>query len=67
MAAPHVTGLVAYFLGLEAESTSDFAVTRLTPKKMRDMIVSLATRDILEDVPVNTPNLLAFNNFDPTS
>ncbi|CAG8586670.1 6486_t:CDS:2 [Paraglomus brasilianum] len=67
MAAPHVTGLVAYFLGLEAESTSDFAVTRLTPKKMRDMIVSLATREILEDVPADTPNLLAFNNFDPTS
>jgi len=63
MAAPHVTGLVAYFLGLDAESTSDFAVTQLTPKKMRDMIVSLATRDVLEDVPADTPNILAFNNF----
>jgi len=62
MASPHVAGLIAYFLSLEPESSSEFFSTSLTPKQLKDKIIRLSTKNILEKIPSNTPNLLIFND-----
>jgi cerevisin len=53
MASPHVAGLAAYFLSMEDE--------RVTPKYIKDKILRLATRDALDKIPEDTPNLLINN------
>jgi cerevisin len=63
MASPHVAGLVAYFLSLEPEDSSEFFSTEVTPKALKDKIIKLSTRDKLFKVPNNTPNLLVYNNY----
>lgn len=37
---------------------------KVTPKYIKDKILRLATRDALDDLPPNTPNLLAYNGYD---
>jgi len=54
MASPHVAGLAAYFLSL-----SDGPVT---PKEIKDKILKLATPDVFDTLPEDTPNLLIFND-----
>lgn len=53
MASPHVAGLAAYFLSMEED--------RVTPKYIKDKILRLATRDALDKIPEDTPNLLINN------
>lgn len=53
MAAPHVAGLAAYFLSLTEGPT--------TAKKIKDMILKTATKNVLLDIPYDTPNLLINN------
>ncbi|KAG1048253.1 hypothetical protein G6F43_009345 [Rhizopus delemar] len=53
MAAPHVAGLAAYFLSLTEGSA--------TAKKIKDMILKTATKNVLLDIPYDTPNLLINN------
>jgi cerevisin len=53
MASPHVAGLAAYFLSLEEGE--------VTPKQIKDKILRLATRDALDKIPEDTPNLLINN------
>lgn len=63
MASPHVAGLLAYFLSLQPDSDSDFATGPITPKKLKQMILDMATKNALVDeLPVDTPNLLIFND-----
>jgi len=62
MASPHVAGLIAYFLSLEADSSSEFYSTSLTPKELKNKIINLATRGTLDKIPSDTPNLLIYNN-----
>jgi cerevisin len=59
MASPHVAGLAAYFLSLEEGKVS--------PKFIKDKILKLATKDVLEKIPSDTPNLLINNDFDHKS
>ncbi|OLL25616.1 Subtilisin-like protease [Neolecta irregularis DAH-3] len=54
MASPHIAGLMAYLLSMNPG---------MTPEQMKKLLVKSATRDILESIPKNTPNLLAFNGF----
>jgi len=54
MASPHVAGLAAYFLSLEEGE--------VTPKYIKDKILNLATKDALEKIPDDTPNLLIYND-----
>ncbi|KAG0165489.1 serine protease [Apophysomyces sp. BC1034] len=54
MASPHVAGLAAYFLSLQESET--------TPDEIKKMILSLATKGILTQIPEDTPNLLVFND-----
>ena len=61
MASPHVAGLLAYYLSLAPSSDSAYAVAELTPKKLKENIIAIATEGILTDVPSDTTNLLAWN------
>ena len=54
IAAPHVTGLLAYFLSLQPTLDSEYAVGPMTPKKLKDFILSIATPDVLSALPPNT-------------
>jgi len=55
MATPHITGLTAYILGLSS--------SRLTPKQVLDVLLTTATQDALSDAGPDSPNLLAYNNY----
>ena len=62
MASPHICGLLAYYLSMQPAEDSDYAVATITPKKLKDSILSIATEGALTDLPdVETPNLLAWN------
>ncbi|KAI9282370.1 serine protease [Sporodiniella umbellata] len=57
MAAPHVAGLAAYYLGL-ADGPVD-------PKEIKQKILNTAVKDKLDGIPQDTPNLLIYNGQDP--
>jgi len=61
MASPHIAGLLAYLLSLQPAKDSAFAVAEITPKKLKDSLISIATKGALSDIPSGTPNLLAWN------
>jgi len=61
MASPHIAGLLAYYLSLQPASDSEYAVAELTPKKLKENIISIATEGALSDVPSDTKNVLAWN------
>ncbi|PGH19684.1 subtilisin-like serine protease pepC [Polytolypa hystricis UAMH7299] len=61
MASPHVAGLLAYFLSLQPESDSGFAVADITPAKLKANLIAIATKGALTDVPSDTTNILAWN------
>ena len=60
MASPHICGLLSYFLSLAPSSDSDFTVP-MSPAKLKKRMISIATPDMLTDIPANTVNLLAWN------
>ncbi|KAL9107792.1 MAG: hypothetical protein Q9187_008375 [Circinaria calcarea] len=61
MASPHIAGLLAYFLSLQPSKDSAYAVAEITPKQLKDNLISIATPGALTDVPHGTANLLAWN------
>ncbi|KAH8594031.1 serine protease [Bisporella sp. PMI_857] len=61
MASPHIAGLLAYYLSLQPSSDSAYAVAEITPKKLKENIIAIATEGVLSDVPANTKNVLAWN------
>ncbi|CZS91769.1 probable subtilisin-like serine protease [Rhynchosporium agropyri] len=61
MASPHIAGLLAYYLSLQPASDSEYAVADMTPKKLKESIISIATEGALSDVPSGTKNVLAWN------
>lgn len=61
MASPHIAGLLAYLLSLQPSKDSDYAMSAISPKKLKASLISIATRGSLSDVPSDTPNLLAWN------
>jgi len=64
MASPHVAGLMAYFLSLEPEDSSEFFSFSPTPKELKDKIIRLSLKGVLSDVAGDTPNLLINNDYD---
>jgi cerevisin len=60
MASPHIAGLLAYFLSLQPSKDSGYAVG-ITPKQLKDDLISIATKGALSDVPSGTANVLAWN------
>ncbi|MCJ1340021.1 serine protease [Bachmanniomyces sp. S44760] len=61
MASPHIAGLLAYFLSLQPAKSSAYAVADITPKKLKDNLIAIATAGTLSDVPSSTKNILAWN------
>ena len=62
MATPHIVGLVAYFLSLQPDQDSAFAVDALTPAELKKNILSVATPDLITDVPKDTANVSSLNH-----
>jgi len=60
MASPHIAGLLAYFLSLQPDSDSEFAVGHLPPKELKENLRVIASTNRLSNVE-DTPNLLAWN------
>jgi len=62
MASPHVAGLAAYYLSLAPSHES------VSPQHLKDKIIQTSTKDVLTQIPADTPNLLIYNsppsNFD---
>jgi cerevisin len=62
MASPHICGLLAYYLSLQPASDSEYALASITPKQLKENVISIATKGALSDLPdSDTPNLLAWN------
>jgi len=61
MASPHIAGLLAYFLSLQPSEDSAFSVATITPKKLKEHLINIATPNKLSDVPNDTANILAWN------
>lgn len=61
MASPHVAGLLAYYLSLQPASDSAYAVADISPAKLKEDIISIATKNALTDVPSDTANILIWN------
>ncbi|ROV95397.1 hypothetical protein VMCG_08514 [Cytospora schulzeri] len=61
MASPHICGLLAYYLSLQPAADSEYSVAPVTPKELKSQMLSIATIDALDDIPSDTPNLLAWN------
>lgn len=57
MASPHIAGLLAYLLSLQPTKDSSFGVPGITPKKLKQDLVKIATRNTLTDMPEDTPNV----------
>lgn len=61
MASPHIAGLLAYMLSLQPAKDSAYALADITPKELKANLLSIATEDMLTDVPSDTKNILAWN------
>lgn len=61
MASPHICGLLAYYLSLQPSTDSEYSVAPITPAKLKENMLSIATVNALTDLPEDTPNLLAWN------
>jgi cerevisin len=57
MASPHIAGLLAYFLSLQPAKDSAYAVADITPKKLKENLIAIATEGSLTDVPSDTKNV----------
>jgi cerevisin len=61
MASPHIAGLLAYYVSLQPSSDSAYAVAEITPKKLKEALITVATAGALKDIPEDTPNVSHFN------
>lgn len=64
MASPHVAGLLTYFLSLQPDSDSEFfdsGSDGITTEQLKKKLISYSTKDILYDLPEDTPNALIYN------
>lgn len=63
MASPHVAGLLTYFLSLQPDSDSEFfqASGGITPAQLKKKLIAYSTKDVLYELPEDTPNYLIYN------
>jgi cerevisin len=58
-ASPHVAGLLAYFLSLQpSQGGSAYAVPPLTTRKLKELVIGVATKNALANVPTGTSNVI---------
>ncbi|KAJ1658259.1 proteinase B [Dispira simplex] len=60
MATPHVAGLAAYVLSVHGQQYGIRA--SLSPKDIKQLIISTATKDVLSRLTPQCPNLLIYNS-----
>lgn len=61
MAAPHVTGLIAYFLSLQPGLGSEFSGELVDPAEMKSRLLDYGTKNVLKGLSSDTVNLMAYN------
>ncbi|ODQ77573.1 hypothetical protein BABINDRAFT_9919 [Babjeviella inositovora NRRL Y-12698] len=64
MAAPHVAGLLSYFLSLQPGADSEFfeASSGVTPAQLKKNVIAFGSKNVLDDIPNDgTPNILIYN------
>lgn len=63
MASPHICGLLSYFVSLQPSADSEFftAADSVTPAQLKKNLIAYGSKDMLSDIPEDTPNILAFN------
>lgn len=62
MSAPHVTGLVSYFLSLQPGLGSEFSAGKLvTPDDLKRKLIRFGTHDAISGLKEGTPNVFAYN------
>lgn len=63
MASPHIAGLLSYYLSLQPGSSSEYFTSTkgVTPKQLKKNLIAYGSKNILTDIPADTPNILAFN------
>lgn len=62
MASPHVSGLLAYFLSLQPEKGSEFySPNNLNPSVLKAKLLEYGSKDLLANLPPQTPNRLIYN------
>lgn len=61
MAAPHITGLAAYFLSLQPDSGSDFSGSTISTAQMKKALIAFGTKGALYSLPPQSPNVLPYN------
>lgn len=57
MASPHIAGLLAYFLSLQPDQDSAYSVAEITPKHLKNTLISVGTAGTLKDIPDDTNNV----------
>ncbi|QHS76122.1 putative subtilisin-like protease YSP3 [Saccharomyces paradoxus] len=61
MAAPHVAGILSYFLSLQPASDSEFFNNALSPQELKEKVLKFSTQGVLGDIGDDTPNMLIYN------
>lgn len=61
MAAPHVAGILSYFLSLQPSPDSEFFDSTVSPQQLKEKIINFSTQGVLGDVGEDTPNRLIYN------
>lgn len=62
MAAPHITGLLSYYLSLQPEVDSEFAGENLvTPAELKKRLIKFGTANVVKGLDAASPNVLAYN------
>lgn len=57
MASPHVAGLLAYLLSMQPSLDSAYSVAEITPKKLKEQLLAIASKGKLTGVPSSTTNV----------
>ncbi|CCF56951.1 hypothetical protein KAFR_0B06550 [Kazachstania africana CBS 2517] len=60
-AAPYTAGLIAYYLSLQPDKDSGYFTGEMTPSKLKEKIVAFGSKDVLYELPENTPNIVIYN------
>jgi len=62
MAAPHITGLLSYYLSLQPDLGSEFSGENLvTPAELKKRLIKFGTPNVVKGLDAASPNVLAFN------
>ncbi|OVF10597.1 putative cerevisin [Clavispora lusitaniae] len=61
MAAPHITGLLSYYLSLQPDLSSEFSTGLVSPQELKRRLIRYGTKNVVSGLDAASPNVLAFN------